>query len=185
VPRLILLNGPPGIGKSTLAQRYVEDHPLALNLDIDTVRCLLGRWIDHQERAGWMARALALHMARVHLVDGHDVVVPQLLGRPPFIEQLEQLAEAVPATFFEIVLLDSKELALERFSARRVQPTLPGRFNPHEVLDRIGGMTAVDALYDRLMDLLAMRPEAVIIETKAGDVDGSYAELLRRVEGEG
>jgi hypothetical protein len=30
--RLILFNGPPAAGKSTLARRYVDEHPLALNL---------------------------------------------------------------------------------------------------------------------------------------------------------
>jgi hypothetical protein len=38
---LILLNGPPASGKSTIAQRFVNTHPLALNLDIDVVRGLL------------------------------------------------------------------------------------------------------------------------------------------------
>ena len=33
--RLIVLNRPPGIGKSTLAQRYADDHPLSLCLEQD------------------------------------------------------------------------------------------------------------------------------------------------------
>jgi len=43
---MIVLNGPPGCGKSTLARMYAEDHPLALNLDIDRIRSLIGRWRD-------------------------------------------------------------------------------------------------------------------------------------------
>jgi predicted kinase len=39
---LILLNGPPASGKSTLATRLVAQRPLALNLDIDVVRGYLG-----------------------------------------------------------------------------------------------------------------------------------------------
>jgi predicted kinase len=45
---LILLNGPPSSGKSTLARRWVLGHPLALNLDIDVVRGLLGAWAEHR-----------------------------------------------------------------------------------------------------------------------------------------
>ena len=50
VPRLILLNGPPAVGKSTLAQRYADEHPPALNLDIGRIRSMLGRWRDRRLR---------------------------------------------------------------------------------------------------------------------------------------
>jgi adenylate kinase family enzyme len=52
VPRLIHLNGPPGIGKSTLARLYVGDHPGVLNLDIDLVRTLIGGWQDRFAETG-------------------------------------------------------------------------------------------------------------------------------------
>jgi len=37
MPILIHLNGPSGVGNSTLAQRYVDEHPGVLNLDIDAL----------------------------------------------------------------------------------------------------------------------------------------------------
>jgi predicted kinase len=118
VPRLIVLNGPPGCGKSTIARRYAADHPLALALDVDTVRGLLGRWTEHPYDAGLAARAIALAAARTHLGAGHDVVVPQFVGRPEFLEQLEALATETGAEFHELVLMDEKQNALDRFSAR-------------------------------------------------------------------
>lgn len=42
MPQLILLNGPPAVGKSTLAARYADDHPGTLNLDIDLLHPLIG-----------------------------------------------------------------------------------------------------------------------------------------------
>ncbi len=106
MPRLILLNGPPGSGKSTLAQLFADEHPLALNLDIDRVRSLMGRWREQPEQSGSLARAIALVAARQHLMSGMDVILPQHVGRLPFIEQVEQLAADVRATFYEVVLLD-------------------------------------------------------------------------------
>jgi hypothetical protein len=38
------LAGAPGIGRSTLAGRYVADHPGVLNCDIDVLRTLIGGW---------------------------------------------------------------------------------------------------------------------------------------------
>jgi len=117
-PRMIVLNGPPGCGKSTLARMYAEDHPLALNLDIDRIRSLIGRWRDDPHAAGLLAREIALAAARAHLAAGHDVVIPQFLGRLAFLEQAEQVARQAGASFHEIVLLDSKDNAIRRFEQR-------------------------------------------------------------------
>ena len=67
MPRLVHLNGPPGIGKSTLARRYVADRPLAFCLDIDGFRRLIGGWAEHPEQSGQLARRMALAMAREHI----------------------------------------------------------------------------------------------------------------------
>jgi predicted kinase len=111
---LVLLNGPPASGKSTLATRLVESRPLALNLDIDVVRGLLGAWIDVPADAGLAARALAVSMARTHLAAGHDVFVPQFLGRVDFITELERLADQCDVRFVEIGDVDGTLARLER-----------------------------------------------------------------------
>ena len=85
---------------------------MVLNLDIDQVRGLIGQWRDQALEAGLLARKLALAMAEAHLASGHDVIIPQYLGRPQFIEELEQLAATLAVPFHEIVLLDSKRALL-------------------------------------------------------------------------
>ena len=65
--RLVLLNGPPASGKSTIARRYAAEHPLTLVIDIDQVRAAIGGWRDDPYAAGLLARAAALAAARVHL----------------------------------------------------------------------------------------------------------------------
>ncbi len=74
----MLLNGPPGVGKSTLARRYAAEHPLTLALEIDAVRAMLGSWLEETERSGLAARQLALSMAATHLRAGHDAEVSRL-----------------------------------------------------------------------------------------------------------
>jgi predicted kinase len=172
----VLLNGPPGIGKSTVARRFVAEHPLALCLDVDDVRRSLGRWDADPGASGALARDLAAAMAAVHLGAGHDVVVPQYLGVADFIERLESVATAAGASFDEVVLMDAKENALTRFAARTSDPALAAH---HADAQRMaGGPAGPAAMYDRLTALLASRPDARVVATRAGAVEESYRAVL-------
>lgn len=88
MPDLVLLNGPPASGKSTIAALLVATRTLALNLDMDVVRGALGGWADLPHESGLAARRLAIAMAAAHLGHGHDVVVPQLLASDTFVREL-------------------------------------------------------------------------------------------------
>ncbi|WP_017987658.1 AAA family ATPase [Amycolatopsis methanolica] len=179
MPRLILLNGPPACGKSTLAGRFADDHPLTLNLDVDRVRSLIGRWRDDPHTAGLLARGVTLAAARAHLSAGHDVVIPQFLGRTTFIDQLERLSREVGATFHEVVLLDSKENVLRRFAERTRAAADPLHVEAHEMIGRDGGFDDLSVMYDRLMEVTAARPQARIVHVEEGQVDRTYHALLR------
>ena len=82
VPRLILVNGLPGSGKSVLGRRYLEDHQLALALDIDTIRSMLGRSLEEPKSRGLRREGPGLPMAQTHLQAGHDVLVSNSSGDP-------------------------------------------------------------------------------------------------------
>jgi hypothetical protein len=122
VPYLIILNGPPGIGKSTVAGRYVEDHPLALSLEQDVVRGLLGGWRTREAESGALARELCLGMARTHLVAGNDVIAPQFVAIPEYLDRLSGLGLEVGAQHIEFVSLDEVSSAERRFHARINDP---------------------------------------------------------------
>jgi predicted kinase len=182
VARLVLLNGPPGVGKSTLAQLYVDDHPLALNLDIDRIRRLLGRWLDHQEQSGQLARGMALQMAGTHLAADHDVVIPQYVARPDFLARIEHVARDAQAAFVEVVLLDSPSATLRRFVTRGQGPASEAHDDASAIVDRSGGLPSLAVLYDRLLEVPASRPGAAVITAAEGRIPETYAKLLDHLE---
>jgi len=181
-PRLILLNGPPAVGKSTLAVRYAEDHPFTLVLDLDQVRRMLGRWREDPGRAGLLARAAALAAARAHLESGHDVVVPQLVGRVEFLEQLGATAAAAGARFCEVFLQDDLASIMGRFAERTRLAADPTHVDAGEGLAR-GEVDLADYV-DRLTALIPQRPNASTVASSPGDIESTYRRLMAVVDGD-
>ncbi|MEV6905507.1 AAA family ATPase [Amycolatopsis sp. NPDC051071] len=173
MPRLIVLNGPPACGKSTLARLYADDRPLTLNLD--RLRSLLGAWKDDPATAGVLAHGIALSAARTHLTAGYDVIVPQYLGSTDFLERLEVLADETSAEFHEVVLLDTLENVLRRFADRTRVAAEPAHVEVNEML---GGPEKLAAMYHRVVALAESRPQAKIVHTRAGEIQAAYQELL-------
>ncbi len=99
--RLILLNGMPGAGKSTLAARYLADHAGILCVEADLLRAWIGGAPADLAEA---TRRLSLAMAAAHLASGRDVVVPQLVARVDQVERFEQVAHDAGAELVEVVL---------------------------------------------------------------------------------
>ena len=176
MPRLIHLNGPPGIGKSTIGRRYIADHPFAFCLDIDAFRAMIGRWDEHEQESGRLARRMAVAMARVHLAAGYDVVVPQLVARPEFAVQLRDLAGDVGASFHEIVLLDKPEAAATRFEARAADDVWRAHHaQAARMIEAAGGFAS---MYDRFVDAIPSLPDPVVVTTESGETDLAYTAVL-------
>ena len=129
--------------------------------------------------SGLLARRMALAMAAEALLAGHDVIAPQYLARPEFIDELEEVASRTDSTFHELVLMDTRAKAIARFHARSDDPYL-GTHHAESV-----AMTAGDEelgeMYDRLVTLLGERPRARKIETRAGDIDHAYRAVMREL----
>ena len=171
MPTLLLLNGPPAAGKSTLARRLVAGRRLALVLDIDVLRNQLGDWLDNSEAAGHAARALAITACRTHLAAGHDVVVPQFLGRVDFIEELAAVARESDARFIEVVLQLTRADAIDAFAERRANPTHSTHHDAAALIDLSESDDPVGEMYDALQSLIDKRPDALQVETVRGNVE--------------
>ena len=172
--RLVLLNGPPGIGKSTLSALYADRHPGTLNLDIDSLHRLVGGWRDIGGRVHDLLRPLALAMAAAHLRGGRDVVVPQYLARLDEIDAFEAVAHDRSAAFAEVVLLDSREEAIARFARRAEHDDDPWIQHGNGFVAQRGGPVLLGSMYDALLAIVDVRPSAVVVRSAPGAVEETY-----------
>jgi predicted kinase len=177
VTRLIHLNGPPGIGKSTISALYAHRHPGTLNLDIDALHRFVGGWEDPDNDTHRVLRPVARAMAATHLHGGRDVVLPQYLARPEEITAFEEVAARNGADFVELILLDTKEESIARFERR------PDRSEWDEHNRRVvalgGGSRMLATMYDRLLEIARLRPAARLIRSESGAVENTYAQVLQ------
>lgn len=175
-PVLILLNGAPASGKSTLARAWAESpqRDLPLALDVDVVRSMVGGWQRSPGDAGLAARAVALAAIGTHLSSGRDVVVPQYLRRIDFIDQLAQTARSASAAFLECALVVGHAEAATRFDRRQAEARArAGVLSPVVHGGLLGDSMA--GVVDDFEAFIATRPDAVRLS-------GSLDEMLDGLE---
>jgi hypothetical protein len=164
------------VGKSTLAQRWADEHPGTLNCDIDRLRTMIGGWASSDE-APWLIRTAALAMITAYLRTGRDVVVPQAVGRHDQLERFRAAAVDAGAEFVSVFLTLDRAEAVRRFHDRDREAPAGDAWARHlrEVFTSGGDEELL--LAADMLDRLATEDEATV-RVPSSDPDATYAALL-------
>lgn len=173
---LLHLNGPSGVGKSTLARAYASARPGTLVCDIDELRSWVSGWEDDFVGTGEAVRQTALALMTAYLATGRDVVLPQLIVTPAQVERFEAAAAQAGATYVGVVLDAAPETVLERLHAR---PATPVSTVISRIIEERGGDELVLRGRRELLDLAPEKGWTVVDTT---DRDAALAELTRLVD---
>ena len=94
------------------------------------------------------------------------------------IERFEVVARDSGAVFCEVVLMDSKQRSLERFSRRGENGELAWHRYVQEIVGRGGGQALLADMHDQLTAVLAARPDAIVVRSAAGAIQQTYEALI-------
>ncbi|HYH73536.1 MAG TPA: AAA family ATPase [Nocardioides sp.] len=159
---LLHLNGPSGVGKSTLARAHATSRPGTLVCDIDELRSWVSGWADDFVGTGEAVRASALALITAYLRTGGDVVLPQLVVTPAQVDRFEAAAAEAGAAYVGVVLSVEPDVLLSRLHRRSPTPVT-------EVVSRIIAERGGDGLVlegrQQLLDLALQRGWAVVDAT--------------------
>jgi hypothetical protein len=173
VARLIHLNGPSRVGKSTLARRYAGDHPGTLCLDVDVLVGQVDGWREDFSAAFLVATARGLALAKSHLRGGQDVVVPQLVTIVDPGNPFEAAATEAGARFTEVALLAGIGEHTRRLRGKKpasgVAARIQSELETSDLMERIRG---------HLAEYLRGRPGTIQLDTTGLTIDQTYVRLM-------
>lgn len=171
---LLHLNGAPGVGKSTIAERLVATRPGWLNCDIDILRTLIGGWQDDFAAAGAHIRPVAGEMMSAQLATGRGVVLPQLTGIASELAKFKLLASQSGVPYLH-VFIDASDDDLDRRWQDRGSGN-PWTASSQKILRDLGGSDAVMAARGRARDV-ARLDRAVFVRSDEDRIDEVVAEI--------
>jgi adenylate kinase family enzyme len=177
-PKLILLTGPPGIGKSTLSSRYANDNPMTLNIDVDHVWWMMGQWQQTRPESDIQKLKLSALMAEAHLEDKHDVVMAQDRFSAEYYQTLESIARKTGSILLEVTLICPEDEAVQRCIDRGKRSGYETGFRPGGILETEGGVEKLKSMYREMYSSVSGRDNMNFIQSEYNNQNDTYRSLL-------
>jgi predicted kinase len=168
--KLIIINGPCGVGKSTLSAKLHANIPLSFLLDIDAQRRFISHYREQKEESGKMMMAISKAIIIGCLGDNRDIIIDKILFDSVVLESYYEIAKKYGADIYEIILWAPKEVIMKRANERGW---------------REGGLLTpeiCELFWDKIDKLKENRPQAQIINVENITEEDAYLEVAKIVK---
>lgn len=151
--KLIILNGPWGVGKSTAARALHEQMPGAYHIELDQIRRSISGYDAHPEESFRFAIRIASDIIERCLAEGRDVILDKMLRVHDLLDDVRAAGDRHGAEVFEIILWASKETVLARGEERGYSS---GVFSREKAAQS----------WEQMAAIVAERSKAIVIDTE-------------------
>lgn len=167
--RLIILNGPWGVGKSTLAARLHAEMPGAFHVELDAIRRGISAYDADPEANFRFSIRIASDIIERCFEEGRDVIVDKMLRVHDLVNDIRAAGERHGATVHEIILWAGKDAVLARGTQRGYSTGVYSR-------EKAAGA------WDQMAAFVAERHDAVLVDTENKTADEVYTTVRRLVK---
>ncbi|MEK7620472.1 MAG: AAA family ATPase [Patescibacteria group bacterium] len=169
--KLIIINGPCGIGKSTTAKNLHESMPLSYLVDVDAIGRNISHYREYQEERWELREAVAFATVDAVLSVGRDVIVEKMIFGEDVLNKYQEIGERYGADIVEIILWASKEFVMRRADDRGWRED--GLLTPKKC----------ENFWEKMDEVKNKRSDAVIVDVTDMDQNGVLAAVKKIVDG--
>lgn len=150
--KLIIINGPCGIGKSTVSKHLHETMPLSYLVDVDAIGRNISHYREYKEERWELRETVAFATVDAVLSVGRDAIVEKMIFWENVLDKYHEVGKKHEAEIFEIILWAPKDFVMQRAESRGWREG--GLLTPEKC----------EQFWHEIDDLKAKRPKAHIID---------------------
>ncbi|NQV88959.1 MAG: AAA family ATPase [Parcubacteria group bacterium] len=151
--KMIIINGPCGVGKSILGRKVSETLPLSFRLALDDISRYISHYTEYREERWKLVRAIGEAMVKAVFSEGRDIVIDKMLYDPILIDAYRKIAEENNAEIFEFLLWAPKDVVMGRARDRGFKEN--GLLTPEKC----------DEFWDKMDTFRKNRSQAILVDT--------------------
>lgn len=165
--KLIIINGPAGVGKTTVAKKLHTEIPFSFLLDLDEQRNFISEWREHRREASILSFDIALSIAEACFKRDADFIIGKSIldinegGRSKnVIDMFIDIGKKYKAEIYEIMLWADKQTVIERANTRGY------KIKDHLTPERVGNE------WENIKAFKEKRKNAIVVDTDNLSVEG-------------
>lgn len=170
--KLIIINGPCGIGKSTVAAKLHADMPLSFLLDIDAQRRFMSHYREQPKESREISLVISNAILKTCLEKQCDVIIDKMIFDSAVLDSFHKIAKAHDADVYEIILWAPKEVVMKRADQRGWREG--GLLTPEKC----------EMFWEKINELKEHRPHAHVLNIENKNEDDVYTHVTKIVGNE-